>query len=198
MSNVEESDVAAKLVARIQSGERKAEDELVDRYHRGLMFILRRKCDQDAALAQDMAQDTWQVVISKIRNNQLREPSKLSAFIVQTGKNIVIAHFRKTENKASTSLNSDPSGSLKPQLIDHENSPEEFLQRYNLALLVKKLVLEMEQVRDKELLLRFFLHEQDKKVICKALSLDSVHFDRVLYRAKHRFRKLWDQYQNSS
>ena len=44
--------------------------------------------------------------------------------------------------------------------------------------------------RDRDLLIRFYVYDQDKQEICRALGLDSLHFNRVLFRAKARFRKI--------
>ena len=42
------------------------------------------------------------------------------------------------------------------------------------------------------------LFDQDKQVICRELRLDSVHFNRVLYRAKKRFKKNLEDSLNSN
>jgi DNA-directed RNA polymerase specialized sigma24 family protein len=47
--------------------------------------------------------------------------------------------------------------------------------------------------RDRELLIRFYVHDQDKQKICRELGLKSLHFNRVLFRAKNRFRKLLEE-----
>ena len=47
--------------------------------------------------------------------------------------------------------------------------------------------------RDREILRRFYVEDQDKEDICRALNLDSLHFNRVLFRAKKRFRKLLEK-----
>jgi RNA polymerase sigma-70 factor (ECF subfamily) len=49
---------------------------------------------------------------------------------------------------------------------------------------------QLAQPRDREILHRFYLLEEDKSVICSALDLSAAHFDRVLYRAKQRMREL--------
>ncbi|NVK57897.1 MAG: sigma-70 family RNA polymerase sigma factor [Alteromonadaceae bacterium] len=198
MTDRSEATVAQYLVEQIKGGNKKAEHELIERYQRGLLFVLRRKCNQDTTLAQDMMQDTWRIVIDKIRSDQIRNPDKLSSFIVQTGKNTVIAHYRKAENKTSISIDADEAQVLQEHLIDQQDNPEEFLQRYNLALLVKKLVLEMDVERDKQILLSVYFLEQDKRTVCANLKVNSAHFDRVLYRAKQRYRKMWEKYQSTS
>jgi RNA polymerase sigma-70 factor (ECF subfamily) len=47
--------------------------------------------------------------------------------------------------------------------------------------------------RDRELLIRFYVYDQDKQEICRELGLNSLHFNRVLFRAKNRFRKLLEK-----
>ena len=48
-------------------------------------------------------------------------------------------------------------------------------------------------VRDREILRRYYLSDDDKQRICQDLQLTSAHFDRVLFRAKQRMRELIDQ-----
>ena len=45
--------------------------------------------------------------------------------------------------------------------------------------------------RDREILFRFYLAEDDKERICRDLGLTAVHFNRVLFRARERFRELY-------
>ena len=47
--------------------------------------------------------------------------------------------------------------------------------------------------RDREILTRFYVEDQDKDEICTALNLDSLHFNRVLFRARKRFRKILEK-----
>jgi RNA polymerase sigma-70 factor (ECF subfamily) len=47
--------------------------------------------------------------------------------------------------------------------------------------------------RDREILRRYYLSDDDKEVICRDLGLSPGHFDRVLYRAKQRMRELIDR-----
>ena len=44
--------------------------------------------------------------------------------------------------------------------------------------------------RDREILIRTYLQDEDKTLICEALGVDSAHYNRVLFRAKQRFKDL--------
>src|SRR5262245_25128681 len=85
---------AAGLARRIQERAPGAEDELVERYARGIGIILARAI-HDRSTVEDIRQETLRVVIEKIRNGELREPEKLSGFVCNTARNLAIEHFRR-------------------------------------------------------------------------------------------------------
>jgi len=51
----------------------------------------------------------------------------------------------------------------------------------------------MPVARDREILRRFYLEEEDKDSVCRALAIDPGHFHRVMFRARERFRLLVEQ-----
>jgi RNA polymerase sigma-70 factor (ECF subfamily) len=62
---------------------------------------------------------------------------------------------------------------------------------------VRKLIGELPTDRDQQLLLRFYVAEEEKETICAELGLDSLHFNRVLFRARQRFKELLERFQKS-
>ena len=64
------------------------------------------------------------------------------------------------------------------------------LQRRQRILAVRCLLAELKPNRDREILFRFYIEEEEKDQICAELGLSADHFKRVLYRARRRFRKL--------
>jgi hypothetical protein len=52
---------------------------------------------------------------------------------------------------------------------------------------------EMPATRDRELLVRFYLNDEEKDAICRELNLSQEHFNRVIFRARNRFRELLEQ-----
>ncbi|HEY2591447.1 MAG TPA: hypothetical protein VGI35_07635, partial [Steroidobacteraceae bacterium] len=49
---------------------------------------------------------------------------------------------------------------------------------------------EMGSERDRGVLVRFYLEEDDKETICRDLQLTPLQFDKVLHRARRRLRTL--------
>jgi len=58
------------------------------------------------------------------------------------------------------------------------------------ARLVKQLLQQVPLARDRELLVRFYLDEESKQELCQAFGLTELHFNRVIHRARDRFKDL--------
>jgi DNA-directed RNA polymerase specialized sigma24 family protein len=58
------------------------------------------------------------------------------------------------------------------------------------ATAARRMLEEMPVARDREVLVRFYLDDEDKGKICRELKLSEDHFNRVIFRARNRFREL--------
>jgi len=174
------------LASRIRTGDREAEAELVGRYQRGVTLLLRRSAG-DPSLAEDLAQETFRIALEKIRRGDLREPEKLAGFLCSLARNLSIEHFRKASSQRTSG--SPPEDSVRGD----EPDPLERLIRAEQARIVRGILTELPTERDRQILLRFYLAEEDKSAICRDLGLTSLHFNRVLFRARERYRELFDE-----
>jgi RNA polymerase sigma-70 factor (ECF subfamily) len=71
------------------------------------------------------------------------------------------------------------------------------LLRREEARLARKVLAGMETARYREVLYRFYIAEESKEHICARLRLSALHFNRILYRAKERYRVLYQEALNS-
>ena len=177
------------LAERIGQGQREAEAELVRRYSRPLMTMLRQRTG-DEQRAEDVHQDTFCIVLERLRTRGIDDPSRLAAFIHRTAVNVLIGDVRK-EARRQTYADTDTIQRVRDSEPDH-------LQRLisrESGNAVRETVLELQNTRDRELLYRYYILQQEKPIVCKALELTPEHFDRVIYRAKQRFKKIIQQRQ---
>lgn len=178
---------AATLAAQIHAGDRAAEAELVQRYRRGLVLLLRRWTG-DHALAEDFAHEALLIAIERLRDRPLDDPDKLGAFLRGTAHNLVIAADRRSARRRTSLVGDDIDG-----FIDGAPGPFESAVRTQEATLVRQLIDELGVARDRELLSRYYIAGEPKSRICDELQLDVLHFNRVLHRARLRLRTLWLQ-----
>lgn len=186
-STAEASAATGELVARIRAGDRQAETELVERYGERLGFLLRR-WSRDAATADDLWQETFGLAIAKIRHGELREPEKLAGFLRGLARNVSLYHYRRDDRRAAwhaapeEAVNvPDPKTNVLGELLLKEKTS-----------LVRRLLAELPGERDREVLARFYIAEEDKERICRDLGLARDHFKRVLHRARQRYRDLFE------
>ncbi len=182
-----EAEVAAELVRRIHHGKGRdtaAETDLVRRYSRGLLYMLRRMAG-DPALADDLHQETFRVVIERLRERGLEDPERLAGFLHRTAKNLFIGGYRKVVRR-KTEGEVDGLETVPDPAAD----PHQRAVREEEAALVRRLIGELETDRDRQILYRFYIAEEDKERICADLDLSSLHFNRVLFRARQRFKDL--------
>ncbi|HMB72777.1 MAG TPA: sigma-70 family RNA polymerase sigma factor [Gammaproteobacteria bacterium] len=182
-----EAQVSADLVRRIGENDRGAEHEMHQRYHRALHFIVSRKTS-DKELVEDICQRAFMVAIEKLRASALRKPESLAGFLRSTALNLLIADQRK-QFRQSTTADSE----AVELAADRAPGPFDEVSGEQLRNLVRALLEELSQPRDREILIRFYLDEEDKPSICRSLELDSEHFNRVLFRARQRFRELLEE-----
>jgi len=178
---------ASELAVRILAGDRAAETELVEYYTRPITLILLKRtgCQQ---LASDLCHDTLVVTLKHLRGGKLKNPQCLSAFIRQTAINISINHYRKEKRYVHQD---DGTFSLHLSHRDYKaNKIDSRAAREVLEDVLDKLTIS----RDREILRRYYLAEEDKTKICSDLELSASHFDRVLYRARQRMRELIDSH----
>ncbi|MBT8047537.1 MAG: sigma-70 family RNA polymerase sigma factor [Xanthomonadales bacterium] len=178
----EERQAASLLVSRVKNGEPAAEAAMVERYSRGLRFLLRRKT-RDTHLSEDLLQETWAIALVKIRADGLDNPGRLAGYLSGIANNLALGEARRA-GRQRTTVNSD----IVDLIPDSSSNPFRTVSRAEVCIEVRKLLDKLKKERDREILKRFYVWEEDKESICRRLGVDGVHFNRVLFRARQRLK----------
>jgi RNA polymerase sigma-70 factor (ECF subfamily) len=187
ISAINEAGGGSDLVSRIRRGDQQAEAQLVERYSRAVMIIIRRDVN-DAASVDDLHQETLWIVLKKIRRGDVREPERLSGFVCSVARNLVIKHFRDAVRQERLAETKDAL------LLTHPApDPLEELVQKEEADLIRQILKEMPNERDSQVLFRFYIAEDDKEQICADLGLTSMRLNLVLHRARERYRELYER-----
>lgn len=136
--------------------------------------------------AQDLYQDTFRLVLEKLRKGELREPAALPGFVVQIARSLAIEHYRKAARRKTETDSEAGAEAVAP----HASPLGELLDREN-ASLVRQVLEELANERDRQILLRFYIAEEDKDRIAADYDLTSLQFNRVLHRARQRYKELF-------
>jgi RNA polymerase sigma-70 factor (ECF subfamily) len=175
------------LADRIRAGDKRAETELVRRYSRSIMALLRHRTG-NVQQAEDLHQDTFFVVLQRLRTTGIDDPTRVSAFLHQTAINLLIGNSRRDARRKT-----QPDLDLIDVQPDTRADQLRALIRAEADGAIRAMIQELSTPRDRELLYRFYILQQEKSLICKAMTLSVERFDRVISRARKRFRELIDR-----
>jgi RNA polymerase sigma-70 factor, ECF subfamily len=145
-------------------------------------LILRRVRDPD--VAADILQDAAVTTLEKLRRGEIAHPENLGGYLYRVALN----HLRNHHRKDRTALS---SADALDELPAPANDPEwEHVGRPQWASAARRMLEELPVARDREVLVRFYLEDEDRETICRELGLSEEHFNRVIFRARNRFREL--------
>lgn len=172
-----------ELVERIRSGQTDGMAELYHLFSKGIRFYLCRQLGPQEL--DDKIHDTLVVVVQAIRRGELREPQRLMGFVRTVVRRQVAAHIDKVVHSRREQFDLDST----VRVADPRGNPEEvaiFKQKTDLV----HRVLDQLSRRDREILTRFYLHEQGQDQICNEMLLTETQFRLLKSRAKARFGEL--------
>ena len=157
------------------------QNQLYLRYRRPLLQVFHhRRIDRDAA--DDLLQRTFLQAIKKIRTEGLDDPGNLGGYLYRTACKLATSYWR-----GDLSHRHENDRELLTNLKDEALSLEERLDHEQLAKHVRSLMDHLPMQRDREVLERFYLHEEERTAIRESLQLTDMQFNQVLWRARQRF-----------
>ncbi len=173
----------AGIVKRIQHNEEPALEELYRVFSKGIRFYLCRQLGpQDL---DDRVHDCFLIVVQAIRKGDLREPERLMGFVRTVVRRQIAGHIETAVQLRRTQVDIDTSSAIP----DRRSDPEMIVigrQKEELAASVLRGISR----RDREILTRFYLHEESQEHICKEMRLTETQFRLLKSRAKARFGEL--------
>ena len=181
-------DEIERIVTAALTGDRQAESRMLIALRPGVLAVLRFGAFHRWVDAEDLTQETLQIVVERVRARTIDDPRKVFAFAAATARNLALNAARKVLRQ-QTVVDSELVDELA-QNMEMEQSDLSEQDDRQLAEAVAALLEELPTERDRQLLMRFYLDGTDKQQLCRELGLSPKHFDRVLMRARTRLRAI--------
>ena len=140
---------------------------------------------RNADVAADLLQDAIVTALNKLRTGEIEHRSQLDGYVYRVALN----HFRNYRRKDKSAV-SDPERANTLEDAAAEARPARSIQNEQWSGVVRRLLGEMSSPRDREVLVRFYLKEEERSALCRSLGLTDLQFNRVIFRARERFREL--------
>lgn len=149
----------------------------------GLMSVLERRVG-DRQLALDLLQDAVVTTLTKLDGGVDLSSDVVAGYVFRTALN----HLRNHRRHERLLSPVDVEAALSEHAADAASAVDE-IQAETTRDLVRRVLRGLPSERDREVLVRFYLDEQEKDVICADLGITSVHFNAVVSRARERLRR---------
>lgn len=155
----------------------------VYRDYPGLRALILRRV-RDPEVAADILQDAAVTTLEKLRNGEIAHPENVGGYLYRVALNHLRNHRRKDRSAISS------ADALEDLPAPENDADWENVRGRQWAIAARRLLEEMPVPRDREVLVRFYLDDEDRENICRELRLSEEHFNRVIFRARNRFREL--------
>jgi RNA polymerase sigma factor, sigma-70 family len=168
--------------------DRAAVAALIAKHYTGLRLLIQRRTG-DTEVAADILNQAACTAWEKWQTGQVRRPEEIGGYIFQVAMNLLRNRRRKVAERADRHVDSE--------LLDHLPANADATGRWlekKIAARVKRVLQELPSPRDREILVRFYLLEEEKDAICRDLAFAPDQFDKVLHRARARLKELLEAY----
>lgn len=159
-------------------------EALIAKDYVGLRLLITRRTG-DLQVAEDLLNDaactTWQ----KWQAGQIERPEQIAGYIFQVAMNLLRNHRRSIAERPEKRADAKALQGLAQEELPEGQGIEE-----HIAVQVKHLLRSMDSPRDRTILVRFYLDEEDRESICRDLGMTPAQFARVIHRARGRLRQL--------
>jgi len=159
-------------------------EALIGRDYVGLRTLIFRRTG-DPQAAADLLNDAICTAWEKYREGRLERPEQICGYIFQVAMNHLRNRRRSAGERADLRANASVIDTLGA-----EDAADDFDQDGRVTDQVIRIIRSMESARDRTLLIRFYLDEEDKEIICRDLRLTPAQFATILHRARRRLKEL--------
>jgi RNA polymerase sigma-70 factor (ECF subfamily) len=157
---------------------------LIEQNYVGLRLLVARRC-RDPHVAADLLNEAVVTTWAKWQAGKIERPEQIAGYVLQVTMNLLRNHRRAIAERPEKRADA-----AKLQELASEGGPGDETIEREIAFQVKKVIRGMSSQRDRAILVRFYLDEEEKQTLCRDLGLSPLQFDKILHRARGRLRKL--------
>jgi RNA polymerase sigma-70 factor (ECF subfamily) len=159
--------------------------ELIRKNYARLLRIVRAKV-RDADLAADLLHEASVIAMERAQLNRLAASERVPGFVLGIVVNLLRNHRRDPDNRLDLRCEDD-AAHQKPY-----PDSEDQLDTERLKKAVRTVIAALGTARDREIVRRFYLDEEDKEAICREMNLKALRFDKVMHRARQRMKEVFE------
>jgi RNA polymerase sigma-70 factor (ECF subfamily) len=158
--------------------------KLIEHEYKGLQRLIQRQTG-DIHVAADLLNEAACVAWDKWRKGKIARPAEIGGYIYQVAVYLLRNRRRTVVERPDRRADSE----MLDSMATPEQSADEMFDTQTAAR-VRQIIAGMDSHRDRMVIVRFYLNEEDKEDICRDLGLTTSQFIKILHRARSRLRRL--------
>jgi RNA polymerase sigma-70 factor, ECF subfamily len=161
---------------------------LLGMHYSGLRLLVLRRT-RDPQVAADILNGAIAKTLEHLQANRIGNPEQVAGWVYRVALNDLNNYRRNMHNRGAVR---DAEEVL--QSLPDEGDASDSVAEHRMADLVRGIIEQLPTERDRLIIKRFYLDEADKDEICREFpGLSTLHFDRVIHRARQRMRELLEK-----
>jgi RNA polymerase sigma-70 factor (ECF subfamily) len=171
----------ALYIENLRAGDAATQEHFV-RYFTDLLHLKLRSRLQSRHAIEDVRQETFARVLASVRKeNTLRQPERLGAFVNTVCNNVLLEYYR------SVSRDQPLEAKGQPEWASGDADVLDMVAANQIKARVREILLDM-PLRDRLLLKAIFLDEKDRDEVCREFGVEREYLRVLLFRAKQDFK----------
>jgi RNA polymerase sigma-70 factor, ECF subfamily len=171
----------AEYIEALCAGDRRVQEHFAG-YFTELIHLKVRSRLTSRQAQEDVRQETFARVLAALRKeNGLRQPERLGAFVNTVCNNVLLEHYRASSRQESY------DGDDAPDFPAPGANADDIVATRQLKDDVSRILSTL-PARDRSLLRAVFLEEKDREEVCREMGVDAEYLRVLLFRAKKSFK----------
>jgi RNA polymerase sigma-70 factor, ECF subfamily len=171
----------AHYIEALCAGDLRVQEHFVG-YFTELIRLKVRSRLQSPQAQDDVRQETFARVLAALRReNGLRQPDRLGAFVNTVCNNVLLEHYRSSSRQQSLDDDDQPEPAATGAGVDDVVAAKQLKDKVSE-------ILSGLPARDRKLLHSIFIEERDREDLCRELGVDGEYLRVLLFRAKQSFK----------
>jgi RNA polymerase sigma-70 factor, ECF subfamily len=171
----------ASYIEALCAGDLRVQEHFVG-YFTELIHLKVRSRLQSRQAQDDVRQETFTRVLTTLRKeNGLRQPERLGAFVNTVCNNVLFEHYRASSRQQSLDSDDQPEPPAAGAGVDDVVAVRQLQDKVSE-------ILSGLSARDRRLLQAVFLEERDREEVCREMGVDGEYLRVLLFRAKQSFK----------
>lgn len=171
----------AEYIEALCAGDRRVQEHFVG-YFTELIHLKVRSRLPSRQAQDDVRQETFARVLTTLRReNGLRQPERLGAFVNTVCNNVLFEQYRSSSRQQS--LDADD----QPELPAGGAAVDDVVAARQLKTKVSEILSGLSP-RDRSVLQAIFIEERDREEVCREMGVDGEYLRVLLFRAKQSFK----------